>query len=89
MNKLFKQTELYECKDYDRYVYAEYTNGELTLLNYWQCLDTQPDECLTNGDDDLLNFYNAIIELLDDSYINQIDRFNAAIDMHFAYKNPY
>jgi hypothetical protein len=89
MNKLIKQTKIYECSDYDRYIYAEYTDNRLTVLNYWQGISEPFDHSLLNNDEDLLNFYYAVEIALIRTEDTEVDRFNAAIDMHFMYKNNY
>lgn len=89
MNKLIKQTKLYECSDHDRYIWVEYTNGKVSELNYHQGISEDFDPYYAANDADLLNFYNAIQDALYHMSENEVDQFNYAIDMHFAYKNHY
>jgi hypothetical protein len=89
MRKLIKQVEIWECSDYDRYIYVEYTNGQITELNYHQGICEDFDPYYAKNDPDLLNFYTAVEDILHHFEEDQVDRFNLAIDMHFAYKNPY
>jgi hypothetical protein len=89
MNKVLKLTKLYECNDYDRYIYVEYTNGEITTLNYHQGICEDFDPYYAVNDKDLLNFYKAIKDALYHMSENEVDQFNYAIDMHFDYKNNY
>lgn len=89
MRKLIKQIEIYECSDYDRYIYVEYTNDQITKLNYHQGIDEDFDNSYATNDQDLLNFYSAVEDTLHHVDEDQVERFNLAIEMHFAYKNPY
>jgi hypothetical protein len=89
MNKVLKLTKLYECSHHDRYIYVEYTNGQLTSINYWQGISDEVDQTTFKNDPDLLKFYNAIHDALYHMSENEVDQFNYAIDMHFEYKDNY
>jgi len=89
MNKVLKLTKLYECSAHDRYIYVEYTNGQLTSINYWQGISDEVDQTTFKNDPDLLKFYNAIYDALYHMSENEVDQFNYAIDMHFEYKDNY
>jgi hypothetical protein len=89
MCKILKQTKVYECNDYDRYIWVEYTDNEVTELNYHQGISEDFDPYYATNDEDLLRFYKAIKDALYHMTDVESEAFNLAIDMHFDYKNNY
>ena len=92
--KVVLSDEILWCPNDDRFILIKRVNGEIDGLNYSQGDDL--DYFLENFneiDEDLTNFYKAIVPYLTYEGTNEydgseeVDRINMAIWAHFEYRN--
>lgn len=92
--KVVLSDEILWCSNDDRFILIKRVNGEIDGLNYCQGDDLEYFlENFNEIDEDLTNFYKAIVPYLTYEGTNEydgseeVDRINMAIWAHFEYRN--
>ena len=84
-HKLIKSTEIYWCRQHDRYIYIVKENDDVIGLNYMQGEDFEYfEKDYMNIDYDLTDFYNALADYLNGE--DEIERINQAMWAYHGYE---
>jgi len=85
--KIVESREIVWCEDDDRYILIVRENNEIIGINYMQGEELPFFTKHYSGiDEDLTNFYKAIVPYLDTKN-DEIEKINMAIWAHFDYHN--
>lgn len=86
--KVVFSDEILWCPNDDRFILIKRVNGEIDGLNYSQGDDLDYFlEYYNEIDEDLTNFYKAIVPYLNHDGTDEVTRINMAIWAHFEYRN--